>query len=108
MAISCKSGRNESGRRLAVGNLVMSSPAIHQCQCPQCRSGKPHKDRDSHHHINLFLSRMREQHRRWLVALAALRNGHGGKQLLSQITGMSATTMNCMPIWRIVPKSGCA
>lgn len=61
----------------------MSSPAIHQCQCPECRSGQPHKDRDYHHQINLLLSRMSEQQRRWFLALEALRNGHGGKQLLT-------------------------
>jgi hypothetical protein len=71
----------------------MSSPAVHQCQCPECRSGKPHRDRDYHHHINLLLSRMSEQQRRWFVALEALRSGHGGKQLLTQITGISPTTI---------------
>jgi hypothetical protein len=71
----------------------MASPAMHQGPGPPCRSGKPHRDRDYHHHINLLLSRMREQQRRWFVALEALRHGHGGQQLLTPITGISPTTI---------------
>jgi hypothetical protein len=43
--------------------------------------------------MNLFLSRLDEQQRRWYVALEAKKLGHGGAQLMSQITGMSVDTI---------------
>lgn len=71
----------------------MSPSPIHRCTCPQCRSRKPHPDQVWHHHINLLLSRLNEPQRRWFVALETLRLGHGGKQLMAQISGMSPTTI---------------
>ena len=43
--------------------------------------------------MNLFLSRLDEQQRRWYVALEADRLGHGGERLLSRITGMDEKTI---------------
>jgi len=43
--------------------------------------------------MNLFLSRLDEQQRRWYVAMEANRVGHGGAGLLSQITGMDEKTI---------------
>ena len=43
--------------------------------------------------MNLFLSRLDEQQRRWYVALEANRIGHGGIGLLSKITGMDEKTI---------------
>ena len=43
--------------------------------------------------MNLFLSRLDEQQRRWYVALEAKKLGHGGATLMSQITGMSMDTI---------------
>jgi hypothetical protein len=43
--------------------------------------------------MNLFLSRLDEQQRRWYVALESNRIGHGGERLLSQITGMDEKTI---------------
>jgi hypothetical protein len=43
--------------------------------------------------MNLFLSRVDEQQRRWYVALESMRIGHGGDRLLSQITGMDEKTI---------------
>jgi len=43
--------------------------------------------------MNLFLSRLDEQQRRWYVALEADRLGHGGERLLAQITGLDETTL---------------
>lgn len=46
-----------------------------------------------HHQMNVFLSRLDEQQRRWYVALESKRKGHGGDKLLSQITGMNVETI---------------
>jgi hypothetical protein len=43
--------------------------------------------------MNLFLSRLDEQQRRWYVALEAERIGYGGERLLSQITGLDEKTI---------------
>ena len=43
--------------------------------------------------MNLLLSRLDEQQRRWYVALEAKKIGRGGAKLLSQITGMSVDTI---------------
>jgi len=43
--------------------------------------------------MNLLLSRLDEQQRRWYVGVEANRMGHGGIRLLSQITGMDEKTI---------------
>jgi len=66
---------------------------VHQCQCPKCRQSKEHADWQFHHQMNLFLSRLDEQQRRWYVALESKKMGHGGDVLLSQITGLDVETI---------------
>jgi hypothetical protein len=44
--------------------------------------------------MNLLLSRLDEQQRRWYVALESVKFGHGGDALLSQITGMNVETIH--------------
>jgi len=43
--------------------------------------------------MNLLLSRLDEQQRRWYAALESVKIGHGGDALLSQITGMNVETI---------------
>jgi hypothetical protein len=43
--------------------------------------------------MNVVLSRLDEQQRRWSVAMEANRLGHGGTELLSEITGMNVNTI---------------
>jgi hypothetical protein len=43
--------------------------------------------------MNLFLSRLDEQQRRWYVALESKKIGHGGDARLSQITGLDVETI---------------
>ena len=43
--------------------------------------------------MNVLLSRLDEQQRRWYAALEATRIGHGGDHLLSQITGLDPQTI---------------
>lgn len=71
----------------------MSQRAVHQCQCQICRSAEGHPEKEYHHQLNVVLSRLDEQQRRWSVALEANRIGHGGAELLSQITGMNVSTI---------------
>lgn len=71
----------------------MSEKAIHQCQCQNCQQPGTHPDKEIHHQMNLFLSRLDEQQRRWYVALEAKKMGNGSATLLSQITGMCVDTI---------------
>ena len=67
---------------------------VHQCQCPHCLSGAPgHPDRRIHRHLNLLLTRLDEQQRRWLAALESQKVGYGGDRLLSLITGLNVETI---------------
>ncbi len=67
---------------------------IHQCQCPTCQQEAAHPDQALHRQMNLLLSRLDEQQRRWYVAVEANRIGTHGDELLAQITGMDAKTIH--------------
>jgi hypothetical protein len=71
----------------------MSSEIVHQCQCPDCQQPGEHANKELHHQMNLLLSRLDEQQRRWYVALEAKKLGHGGASLMSKITGMHGDTI---------------
>jgi hypothetical protein len=69
---------------------------IHECECEDCQrqEEKEHPNRAAHHQqINVLLSRLDEQQRRWFVALESKRIGHGGVVLLSKITGLDEKTI---------------
>jgi hypothetical protein len=66
---------------------------VHCCQCPCCQHATPHPDQQLHQQMNLLLSRLDEQQRRWYVAVESNRRGHGGDRLLSQITGLDEHTI---------------
>jgi hypothetical protein len=46
-----------------------------------------------HHQVNVVMSRLDEQQRRWYAAVEANRHGHGGTKLVSQITGLDEKTI---------------
>ena len=71
----------------------MSEKTIHECQCSICQQSEEHPDKKLHHQMNLFLSRLDEQQRRWYVALEAKKLGHGGATQMSQITGLHVDTI---------------
>ena len=43
--------------------------------------------------MNLLLSRLDEQQQRWYVGVEAERIGHGGTELMAQITGINIDTI---------------
>ena len=71
----------------------VSELKVYQCQCPDCQKGGDHLNKILHSQLNLLLSRLDEQQRRWCVALEAKKLGHGGVKRLSQITGMDMNTI---------------
>jgi hypothetical protein len=56
-------------------------------------SSGEHPAKELHRLMNLFVSRLDEDHRRWYVALEALEHGHGGDRLLALITGLNVETI---------------
>jgi hypothetical protein len=65
----------------------MGSREIHQCNCRECQGGNE-VIRKQHENLNLLMSRLDEQQRRWMAALEANKIGHGGTKKLSAITGL--------------------
>ena len=55
----------------------MSSREIHQCECQECQT-QNQVIRQQHEQMNLLMSRLDEQQRRWSAALEANKRGHGG------------------------------
>lgn len=66
---------------------------VHVCQCANCTQKAEHPNKPIHQQMNLLLSRLDEQQRRWYVAVEANRVGHGGLRLLSLITGLDEKTI---------------
>ena len=71
----------------------MPPSSIHVCQCPSCESGPPHLDQERHRQMNLLISRLDEQQRRWYAALESTRLGHGGDEQIFRITGLDPQTI---------------
>jgi hypothetical protein len=65
---------------------------VHECGCEACRAGE-HAERDDHRQLNLLLSRLDEQQRRWVAGREAKRLGHGGFQRIAEITGLHPETI---------------
>ena len=71
----------------------MADSTPHQCQCPSCQSDADSPDREWHAQVNLLMSRLDEQQRRWLAALEAKKVGYGGDTLLALVTGLHVDTI---------------
>src|SRR6266436_7706231 len=71
----------------------MPRSEVHHCECPHCQQEMPHPDQELHRQMNLLLSRLDEQQRRWYVAVESQRVGAGGDRLLAQITGLDEKTI---------------
>ncbi len=71
----------------------MAGSEIHHCECPPCQQETSHPDQELHRQMNLLLSRLDEQQRRWYVAVESNRIGAGGDRLLAQITGLDEKTI---------------
>src|SRR5438876_9773083 len=70
-----------------------SAVAVHECGCGPCRRGEAHPSREYHRQMNLLLSRLDEQQRRWYLAVESQRLGHGADRLLFEITGVDEKTI---------------
>lgn len=71
----------------------MQDAVVYQCRCPHCRKAESHADQRAHRQLNLVLSHLDEQQRRWVVALESKRLGHGGDVQMALVTGMHPETI---------------
>jgi hypothetical protein len=71
----------------------MADITVHSCQCPDCLADHDHPDRQLHHQMNLLMTRLDEQQRRWFAALQSKKIGYGGDTLLALITGLHVDTI---------------
>jgi hypothetical protein len=78
---------------LGKDNKSMDAFGVQECECSACRGSGDHPDKAVHRRIHLLVSRLDENQRRWFMAAEAMRIGHGGDQLLSQVTGMNVETI---------------
>ena len=69
----------------------MESP-VHQCPCSACQIGTG-PVAEHHRRLNLILSRLDEQQRRWVAAAEAQRLGYGGFNEVAAITGLHPETI---------------
>ena len=65
---------------------------VHQCPCLDCQVGTG-PVADHHRRLNLVLSRLDEQSRRWVAAVEAQQLGYGGFNRVAAITGMHPETI---------------
>src|SRR5256885_2010674 len=71
----------------------MADVTLHQCQCPACATGGEHADGELHRQMNLLMSRLDEQQRRWFAALESKKFGHGGDTFVGLVTGLHVDTI---------------
>jgi hypothetical protein len=71
----------------------MADATVYRCPCPPCQGGPDHPDRQWHAHLNLLMSRLDEQQRRWLAAFESQKRGYGGDTALALITGLHVDTI---------------
>lgn len=71
----------------------MDHTQVHRCTCPICRLQGDEHVRAQRDQINLFLSPLDEQQRRWYAGLGALRHGLGGDWFAAELSGLSEKTV---------------
>ena len=72
----------------------MTTKEIHQCECEICQGPESHPQKEEHHRMNVLLSRLDEQQRRWYAAMEAERLGHGGLEKMAKISGLHVNTIS--------------
>ena len=71
----------------------MRAGRVHECGCGPCRRSEAHANREYHRQMNLLLSRLDEQQRRWYLGVESERLGYGADRILFEITGVDEKTI---------------
>ena len=67
---------------------------VHLCACPECQRGADAAIKSQHQQMNLLMSTLNRQQRRWYAAFEADRRGNGGVSAVSRITGLSGSAIS--------------
>lgn len=71
----------------------MTQKPVHQCECEACQRGEDTGQKAAHQRMNLLMSRLDEQQRRWYAAVESAKIGFGGDVQVSRITGLNVETI---------------
>src|SRR6266508_2817720 len=71
----------------------MVARAVHECECEVCQRGEDQGQRAQHRQMNLLMSRLDEQQRRWYAAVESNKIGYGGDAQIARITGLNIETI---------------
>jgi hypothetical protein len=66
---------------------------VHECCCQECQGKDRTVTKMQHQHMNLLMSRLDEQQRRWYAAIESEKLGYGGDVQVSRITGLNVETI---------------
>ena len=66
---------------------------VHLCECIKCQESFDQPENLLHQRMNLFLTRLDEQQRRWFAALESQKLGYGGDVQIALITGLDEKTI---------------
>ncbi len=73
----------------------MPARPVYTCPCTVCQYAEEDLATAEHHRqMNVLLSRLDEQQRRWYAALEANQRGAGGDEVVAQISGLSVKTIH--------------
>ena len=71
----------------------MGEKPVHACECDVCQTGQDVAGQRYHQQINLLLSRLDEQQRRWFAGMESANIGFGGDAQVARITGLDVETI---------------
>jgi hypothetical protein len=71
----------------------MTQKPVHQCECEACQQGEDLAQQAEHQRVNLLMSRLDEQQRRWYAAVESAKIGFGGDAQIARITGLNVETI---------------
>jgi transposase len=74
--------------------LKIHTSKVHICHCLICQQETANPTKEQHRLINIFLSCLNQQQRRWYAAMESQRIGRGGTLQMRQITGMAIPTIS--------------
>ena len=66
---------------------------VHVCCCQECQGKGETAIKTQHQQMNLLMSRLDEQQRRWYAAVESEKLGYGGDVQVSRITGLNVETI---------------
>ena len=71
----------------------MVQKSVHKCECQACRGEEETVKKAQHRAMNLLMSRLDEQQRRWYAGVESEKIGYGGDVQIARVTGLNVETI---------------